>query len=107
MSERSMINHERIREAIIDHVLSNYVCPYDRISLPLDQSLVELEVLDSYGVVELVFFLESHWSITIADSEITREKMGSINKITALVQQNLKKSRPHDPGISGGVSRAR
>lgn len=72
-------------QAIVDHVLSHFVSSYDRETLPRDQSLVELGVIDSYGVVELVAFLEDTWSVTVADEEITREKMGSIDKMAALV----------------------
>ena len=77
---------DSIRNQIVDYILRSHVSPYDATTIPLDQSLVELGVLDSYGVVELVSFLESNWSITIADSEITREKMGSINKMVSLIQ---------------------
>ena len=78
-----------IRTSIIEYIISNHVSPYDAKTIPLDQSLVELGVLDSYGVIELVSFLESNWSIKIADAEITREKLGSINKMAALIQSKL------------------
>lgn len=80
-----MAQEDQIRRVIIDYVLTNHVCAYDTETIPLDQSLVELGVMDSYGVVELVDFLERTWAISIADSEITKEKMGSINKMTRLV----------------------
>lgn len=90
------IRYEFVSNAIVDFVLTNFITSFDRNSLPLDQSLVDLGVLDSYGVVELVSFLEDRWSIVIPDKDITREKMGSIDKIVNLVliyTSNLKTSQ--------------
>jgi acyl carrier protein len=76
---------ESIAGVIVDYVLANYISEYTVETIPLDQSLVVLGVMDSYGVVELVSFLEDTWGIRIADAEITREKMGSITKMARLV----------------------
>jgi acyl carrier protein len=79
-----------IRAVIVDYVISNFPSEYSDETLPLDQSLVELGVVDSFGVVELVTFLEENWSITIEDEDITRETMGSIIKMAALIQRRLR-----------------
>lgn len=55
--------------------------------IPLDASLVELGYLDSYGIVDLIIFLESKYAISITDQDITKEKFGSINKIVTTVLQ--------------------
>ena len=78
-----------IREAIIGYVLANFPSKFIRETIPLDQSLLHLKVIDSYGVVELIVFLEDTWSIIIDDSEVTHEKMGSINKMATLVVEKL------------------
>lgn len=88
MSE-SKENFESVRNQIVNFVLINFISNFDRGNLPLEQSLVDLGVLDSYGVVELVCFLEERWNIVIPDSDITREKMGSINKVANLVLNYL------------------
>ncbi len=82
---------ESVRDDVIEFVLTNFVTDFDRGSLPLDESLVELGVLDSYAVVELVSFLEERWSISIPDADITREKMGSIVKMANLVVAILRR----------------
>jgi acyl carrier protein len=83
------VSSDSIRASIIEYILKNHVSPYEAATIPLDESLVELEVLDSYGVIELVAFLESNWTIKILDEEITREKMGSINKMVSLILSKL------------------
>ena len=55
--------------------------------IPLDRSLLADGVLDSFGIVELVEYIESKWSITIDDSEFTLERMGSINKMVLLISE--------------------
>lgn len=78
-----------IREAIVGYVLDNHPSEYDRLSLPRDQSLVEIGVIDSYGVVELISFVEQNWAIEIDDDEITKENMGSIDKMARFILTKL------------------
>ena len=85
-----MTSETDIAEAIADYVIrTKEPKDFDMASLPRDQSLVELGILDSFGVVELIEFLEQTWRITIADDEITKERMGSINKMAGLVKSKL------------------
>ena len=79
--------NQSIRETIVSYVLENHISNYNADTLPLDQSLFELDVLDSMGIIELIAFIESTWSIVIEDTEITSEEMGSINKMIALIDK--------------------
>lgn len=54
--------------------------------IPLDESLLEARVLDSYGVVDLVTFLEREFGVTIPDEDLTKEKLGSIRKMAKYVE---------------------
>jgi acyl carrier protein len=63
----------------------------ERSPLPMDESLYNFGVLDSFGIIELVDFIERRWSIKILDSEITKEKFGGINKMTVLINEKLKR----------------
>ena len=53
--------------------------------LPLDKSLYETGILDSFGIVELVAFVEKRWLIHIEDREITKEKFGGILRMAELI----------------------
>ena len=57
--------------------------------IPKDKSLVELGLVDSFGVIELIGYFEKKYKIKIEDSEITKEKFGSINKMIKLVQKKI------------------
>ncbi len=58
--------------------------------IPEDQSLVQLGYLDSFGVIELIQFIENKFKIKINDSEITPEVFGSLEKMSKLVSKKIK-----------------
>ena len=57
--------------------------------VPLNESLVELGYIDSFGVIDLVTYLENKWKVQIENAEITKEKFGSISKMINLVYSKL------------------
>ena len=71
---------------LVDYILSQHPSKFTRDTLPRDESLLELGVLDSAGVIEFIDFAETTWGIGISDEDITKERMGSLNKMAALVQ---------------------
>ena len=57
--------------------------------VPLNESLIELGYIDSFGVIDLVTYLENKWKVQIENAEITKEKFGSISKMINLVYSKL------------------
>lgn len=82
---------KRIKNDIIRYLKTGNPVISDLKIIPLNKSLVELGYLDSFGVVELVSFIEKKFKITINDEEITKEKFGSINKMTNLIYSKILK----------------
>jgi acyl carrier protein len=72
---------------MVDYILSQHPTRFTADTLPHDQSLLELGVLDSAGVIEFIVFVETTWEIEISDEDITKERMGSLEKMAALVQE--------------------
>ena len=52
-------------------------------------SLLENGVMDSTGILELVAFLESDFSIQMSDAEIVPDNLNSIASIAAYVERKL------------------
>jgi acyl carrier protein len=50
-----------------------------------DASLLDLGIIDSTGVLELVSFIESEFNIAISDSEIIPENLDSISNVCAFI----------------------
>jgi acyl carrier protein len=76
-----------IASTLVDYILSHHPSRFDRETLPRDESLLDLEVLDSAGVIEFIVFAETTWEIEISDEDITKERMGSLNKMAELVRE--------------------
>ncbi len=54
-----------------------------------DESLVAKGIVDSYGIIEIVAFLEERWNVKITDSEITKGNVGSLNIMAEFVLKKL------------------
>jgi acyl carrier protein len=83
------MTHEQIVAELLKFVVDNNPVARQRQPLPLDVSLMEIGVLDSFGVIELVSLIEKRWSIKIYDSELTKEKFGGVDKMARLVKEKL------------------
>jgi acyl carrier protein len=46
--------------------------------------------MDSFGVIEVITYLEKKYKISVDDDEITKEKFGSFNKIVNLTFYKIK-----------------
>ena len=55
-----------------------------------DDSFLDLGMIDSTGVLELVTFLERHFQIAIADAELVPENLDSINNLVRFLQGKQK-----------------
>ncbi|OUX36063.1 MAG: hypothetical protein CBE33_06685 [Candidatus Pelagibacter sp. TMED273] len=84
-----MSKQSEIVETIIDYLKKGNPIYNDTQKIPLDESLVELGYMDSFGVIDIVTFLEGNYSIKIKDEEITKERFGSINKMAKLVREKI------------------
>lgn len=51
--------------------------------------LVEAEVMDSLGIMKLILFLETEFSIKISDEDLTLENFRSIRSIYSLVENKI------------------
>jgi acyl carrier protein len=51
-----------------------------------DDALLESGIVDSMGVLDIVSFIESEFSIVVADEDLVQEHFGSIARIAAYVE---------------------
>jgi acyl carrier protein len=85
----------RIRDAVRDYILQNYLFTADASALRDDVSLMQAGVIDSTGVLELVMFLQERFGIEVADEEMLPENLNSVDAIVAFVRR---KSAAPAPG---------
>ena len=75
---------EQITPAIKQFIRENFLFGKE-ITFSDDDSFLQMGLIDSTGVLELVAFLESTFTIRIGDEELLPENLDSINRITHFV----------------------
>ena len=80
-----------VRDDLLAYINENfmYLQP-DRVLADSDR-LLELGVIDSTGVVELVGEVEERYGISVDDAEITEENFGSLAGLVAFVESKAVK----------------
>ncbi|PAJ74755.1 hypothetical protein CJF42_08720 [Pseudoalteromonas sp. NBT06-2] len=74
-----------ILEQILNFIVDTYMVEIDEI--PLNESLIDEGIIDSFGLIELASFLEKAFLIQVNDDDLTRDNFSSINKMIALVDR--------------------
>jgi acyl carrier protein len=66
-------------------IIENFLFGDDSQPLPDDLSLIDNDLVDSTGILELVSYLEEHFTIKITDADLVPANLDTIDKITAFV----------------------
>lgn len=72
---------------IRDYILANYLFTDDSSALKDGDSFLEKGVLDSTGILEVIYFLEEEFGIKIADEEMVPENLDSVNNIVSFIDR--------------------
>jgi len=79
-----MGNCSKIRDFIVENFLFG-----DGAILTEDTSFMSEGIIDSTGILELVFYLEETFGIKVEDDELIPENMDTIRNITAYLDRKL------------------
>ena len=74
-----------IKATVRAYIVESFLMGGDGAALRDDASLLEEDVLDSTGVLELVAFLEERYGVAVADEELLPENLDSLDAIAAYV----------------------
>lgn len=77
----------RLGDAILSWVRANLLDPGEESKVTRETNLLELGVLDSLKIAELVFFLESEHDIVIDTDEVETENFTSVSQIVQLAER--------------------
>lgn len=80
-----------IENKIRQFLVENFVLSEQVDEMGFDESFLENGVVDSTGILELVFFAEDQFGIQIDTSDVLPENFDSINRLAAYIRrkQNL------------------
>ena len=77
-------------ETLRNFILENYLFTEDQSALSNSDSFMEKGIIDSTGILEVIFFLEDELGVMVEDEEMIPENLDSVNNIVAFV--NTKKA---------------
>lgn len=78
-----------IRQQIHEYIVMNFL--FDGAATPFDDDtpLVERNILDETGVVELVLFIEETYGAQVNEADVTSENFDTVNAIANYVYRLL------------------
>ena len=76
---------DETRAAIRAFVVENFLFGDDSHPLSADLSLIDNDLIDSTGILELVGFLEEHFAIAVADADIVPANLDTIDRIAGFI----------------------
>jgi acyl carrier protein len=82
-------NPESIEQEVRQFLRDNFPLSADGVALDREDSLIEVGVIDSTGVLELIGFIEERYEIEIRDEEVLPENLDSIANITRFVGEKV------------------
>ncbi len=83
-----------IRSSIRDFILDNFMMGRDPQQLTDSGSLLELGVIDSTGVLELVGFMEEKFDLQVEDEDLVPENLDSIDNLVGYIQRKTAPKAP-------------
>lgn len=83
-----------IERQVRDFIIDNYLFGAEEDAPAPEASFLELQLIDSTGVLELVQFLEATFDIQITDEELIPDNLDSLRKIAKYVASKTGGSTP-------------
>lgn len=79
-----------VENKIRAYILENFMFTDDESALNNADSFLDKGVLDSTGILEVIYFLEEEFGIKIEDDEMIPENLDSVNNIIKFVSVKQK-----------------
>jgi acyl carrier protein len=80
---------EQTRQELRQFIVSNFMLGEDDTALGDDASFLELGIVDSTGVLELVSFLEQRYAIKVDDEDLVPENLDSIHNLLGFLERKF------------------
>lgn len=66
-----------LEATIVEYLVANYAPGFTVETLPREAPPLELQIVDSFGFMDLIAFVEATWGVSFAQSEQTADRLGS------------------------------
>ena len=81
---------DTLNDQIRTFILENYLFTNDVNALGVDDSLLGRGIVDSTGMLEIIFFIEEQLGVKVKDEEMIPENLDSVNRIATFVESRRK-----------------
>lgn len=81
---------DELKDQVRDFILENYLFTTDKSALGLDDSLLGRGIVDSTGMLEIIFFIEGQLGVKVKDEEMIPDNLDGVNKIANFVASKRK-----------------
>jgi acyl carrier protein len=78
-----------IKEQVRDYILDNFLMGLKVNDIQEDTSFLDIGIIDSTGVIELISFLEETYGIRVEDEEMVPENLDSLKNVERYVAQKM------------------
>jgi len=75
-----------LQDQIRSFILENYLFTSDTSALALDDSLLGRGIVDSTGMLEIIYFIEEQLGVKVADQDMIPDNIDSVNRIAKYVE---------------------
>jgi acyl carrier protein len=89
MSQCEKHDAEKVRNAIASFLEEKFLFRFNEKGIDGSTNLFKENVIDSFGLIELITFLEQSYSIQFTEEDLTSPLLGSLNGLLALVTSKL------------------
>ena len=79
-----------VEQKIRDYILDNYLFTDDQSALSNEDSFLDKGIIDSTGIMEVIFFLEEEFGVQVEDDEMVPENLDSVKNIVAYIDRKTK-----------------
>ena len=72
-------------DTIRNFILENYLFTDEQSALSSSDSFMEKGIIDSTGILEVIFFLEDELGVIVEDEEMIPENLDSVDNLVAFI----------------------
>lgn len=76
-----------IKDKLRLYILENFLFTDDQNELKDDDSFMEQGIIDSTGILEVIFLLEEEFSVKVENEDMIPDNLDSVNKIVSFVER--------------------
>ena len=87
--------NEAVAAKIRDYLSRNFLFSEQGFEYEDDASFLEQGIIDSYGFIELLHWVEEEFSISVADDELVPDNFDSVRNLTSFILGKVSGSDQH------------